>query len=306
MSDSETEHLLTTRQMADFVTSGFLRFDALVAPEICEAAVEELATLNEQRWSDDGLRPPPTGTSFGDCYPLGETGSTIGDYLRCPQVRGIVSSLVGSDSTFDHDFVHHIKPGATYEQPLHVDAITDNTDPTFDIQLFWFPREVKPGEGGTRFVPGSHLHRVLGSSLDRYQHITGEERFSGPAGTVIVFHHGMWHAGQPNPSSDDRWLYKIRLNPTRPQVRLWNTEDFDELHNEPNDHFYARMQSDSVAQTFRRWMPWQGVSAHRNNQTQRARLWRYLTDDDRYDVDHYLTRLSGRAGLVEADESGSR
>ena len=33
-------------------------------------------------------------------------------------------------------------------------------DPTFDIQLFYFPEEVASGAGGTRFVPGSHLRRT--------------------------------------------------------------------------------------------------------------------------------------------------
>jgi hypothetical protein len=305
-SSDERAHLLTTRQVAEFVAEGYLRLDGLVPSDICEAAVSELAALNEQRWGDNGLGPPHTGTPLADCYPPGEPGSALGDYLRCPQVRGVISSLVGPNPTFDHDFVHHISPGATYEQPLHVDAIIDSTDPTFDIQLFWFPRAVKPGEGGTRFVPGSHLHRVNGSSLDRYQHIRGEQRFDGPAGTVMVFHHGLWHAGQPNPGSTDRWLYKVRLNPTQPQVKLWNTDDLDELHNDPSDHFYARMQPDSVAQTFRTWFPWQGVAEHRNNQTQRARLWRYLTGDDSYDVDHYLTRLAGRAALLDQKVTTSR
>jgi hypothetical protein len=62
MSSSERDHLLTTRQMANFVTLGYLRFDALVAPDICDAAVEELAALNEQQWTSDGLHPPATGT----------------------------------------------------------------------------------------------------------------------------------------------------------------------------------------------------------------------------------------------------
>ena len=67
----------------------------------------------------------------------------------------------------------------------------------------------------------------------------GEEQFSGPAGTVVVFHHGLWHAGQPNPSGTDRWMHKVRLNPTAPQVRLWNTADLDEFQNPPSDHAMA-------------------------------------------------------------------
>jgi hypothetical protein len=42
-----------------------------------------------------------------------------------------------------------------------------------------------------------------------------------------------------------------------------------------------------------------GITDYRNEQVQRALLWRYLTGDDTYDVDHYLTRLAGRAALVD-------
>ena len=93
-------------------------------------------------------------------------------------------------------------------------------------------------------------------------------------------------------------MHKVRLNPTRPQVRLWNTDDLDDLQNPPSDHVFARMQPDSVAQIFRTWHPWMSVTDYRNEQVQRALLWRYLTGDDAYDVDYYLTRLEGHAAVA--------
>ena len=288
-------HLLSTRQVAQFVADGVLRFDALVPDELNERGIDEMRRLSAERLAPDGMKPPHTGTPLSECYPA---PSAIGEYLRLPEIRGIITSLVGPDPTFDHDWSHHIAAGSTTGQALHVDAITDSDDPTFDIQVFWFPHEVSPGEGGTRFVPGSHLHRVQASGLDRYQHIKGEERFAGPAGTVLVFHHGLWHAGQPNPSGNDRWMHKVRLNPTAPQVRHWDTSDLDEFQNPASDHFFARMMPDSVGQILRAWHPWMGVTEQRNEQVQRALLWRYLTGDETYDVDHYLTRLEGRASLL--------
>ncbi len=290
-----TDHRLTTRQMAQFVANGFIRFDAIVPAEINERGIEEMRRLEVERFAPDGLEPPHTGTPLDECYP---PPSAIGEYLRLPQIRGIIESFVGPKTTFDHDWTHHIQPHATYIQPLHVDAITDSADPTFDVQLFWYPHDVAPGEGGTRFVPGSHLRRVRSSGLDRYQHIAGEQQFSGPAGTVVVFHHGLWHAGQANPGDGDRWMHKVRLNPTVPQVRLWNTDDLPELQNPPSDHIFARILPDSVAQIFRTMHPWMSITDYRNEQVQRAKLWRYLTGDETYDVDHYLTRLEGRAELV--------
>jgi hypothetical protein len=281
--------------MADFVANGFLRFDAIVPADVNERAIVEMAELNAGRLRPDGPKPPHTGTPLADCYPA---PSAIGEYLRLPQVVGIIESLVGPNPVFDHDWTHHIAAGSTYVQPLHVDAVTDSIDPAFDIQLFWYPHDVAPGEGGTRFVPGSHLRRVRASGLDRYHHIAGEQQFAGPAGTVVVFHHGLWHAGQPNHGPTERWMHKVRLNPTEPQVRRWNTADLDDLQNPPSDHVFARMQPDSVAHVFRTFHPWTSVTEYRNDQMQRALLWRYLTGDDAYDVDHYLTRLEGHVALA--------
>jgi hypothetical protein len=290
-----TYHRLTTRQMAEFVTNGFLRFDEIVPADINKRAVSELEQLNAGRLlpSDDldAMRPPHSGTTLDDCYP---EPSVIGEYLCLPEIRGIITSLVGAAPEFDHDWVHYIPSGGTQRQPLHVDATTDSDDATFDVQLFWFCNHVEPGEGGTRFLPGSHLTRVRSAGIGRYQHIVGEQQVSCRAGTVFVFHHGLWHAGQPNPGPD-RWMHKIRLNPTEPQVRLWNTADFDEVQSRSTDHVFARMQSGSVADTFRTMHPWMGVTDYRNAQLQRALLWRHLTGDSRFDIDYYLTRLEQRA-----------
>ena len=283
--------------MATFVAQGYLRFDSMVPDEINERAVAEMEQLSAERLGPDGAKPPHTGTQLADLYPA---PSAIGDYLRLPRIQGIIASLVGPLPTFDHDWTHHLPAGSTYLQPLHVDAVLDSPDPTFDIQLFWYPREVAQGEGGTRFVPGSHLTRVRSSGISRYQHIKGEEQVAVPAGTVLVFHHGLWHAGQPNPGSGDRWMHKVRLNPTVSQILQWDTSDLEALSNPPTDHFFARMMPDSVAQIFRTWHPWMSVSAYRIDQMHRARLWRYLTGDEHYDVDHYLTRIEGREALFQS------
>lgn len=295
MGIASIDHRLTTRQMADFVANGFLRFDAVVPTDLNVRAIAEIEQLNAERLQPDGMKPPHTGTPLDECYP---EPSVIGEYLRLPEIRGIIESLVGPEPTFDHDWSHFIAAGDTSGQSLHVDAITDTDDPTFDVQLFWFCTDVAPGEGGTRFVPGSHLRRVRASGLDRYQHIVGEQQVACSAGSVFVFHHGLWHAGQPNPGTTDRWMHKVRLNPTTPQVRRWNTDDLEALQNPASDHVFARMQPDSVANTLRTWHPWMGTTEYRNEQVQRTRLWRYLTGDETYDVDHYLTRHERRSALL--------
>ncbi len=281
--------LLTTKEMARFVARGHLRFDALVPIDLNERVVEELEALTRDRWRPDGAtKPPATGTPLSACYP---SPSVLGEILRLPRVQGIIRSLVGREPVFDHDFVHLREAGDLWEQPLHADAIIDPTQFAFDVQLFYFPHELATGEGGTRFVPGTHLRRVNELEVGRYQHLLGEEHVCCPAGTIVVFHQGLWHAGQPNRSDRRRWMYKIRLNATERQLQLWNTDDLATLHNGPDDHIFARFADDSVAKQFRHKEKWCDNADYRLEQVQRARLWRYLTGDETFDVDYYLTRV---------------
>ncbi len=292
------DHRLTTLEMARFVADGYLRFDALVPDELNVRVIEELRSLESVKLRQavgvppegPGLAHPESLTPLSACYPA---PSVIGEYLRLPQVHGIITSLVGADPLFDHDFVHRLPAGSEYKQHLHVDAVIDSNAPSFDVQLFYYPTEVRAG--GTRMVPGTHLRRTRAEGVSRYQHLLGEQQFSGPAGTLMVFHQGLWHAGQPNPGDTDRWLYKIRLNPRVPQVRLWNTDDFDQVHNDARDHTFAHRRNDSVAEVLRTMQPWQQGHESRYEQMQRARLWRYLTGDPDFDVDYYHTRIEGRA-----------
>lgn len=297
--------LLTTDQMASFVARGFLSLEAVVPDDVNALAMEQLPDLFRS-WLDefggvggagpdvdDGARPPRSGTALQDAY---TPDSPFGAMVRVPAVAGAIASLVGDDPVVDHHFVH-IKPaGDLQAQGLHCDAIIDE-GPAFDIQLFWFPHDVAPGEGGTRFVPGSHLRRVNMDDVARYQHLAGEQYFAGPAGTVVIFHQGLWHAGAPNHGSRDRVMGKLRLNPTVPQVRLWDTSELDE-RNRADDHMFARMEPGVVASELRRSEAWYEPSVHRLETVQRARLWRYLTGDDAFDVDWYLTRTERRARLV--------
>lgn len=291
------EVLLTTEQMADFVADGVLVFEGIVPVDLNRRVLAELPDLLAEKLAvlagrTPATPPPTTGTPVDELRP----GTAIGEVLALPAVRGIVASLVGPGARFDHDFVHHLPAGHDTAQHLHPDAIVDSADPAFDIQLFYFPHEVTAGGGGTRYVPGTHLRLVTSTTTARYQHVLGERFHTGAAGTIAAFHHGLWHAGDVNPGPTDRWMYKLRLNPAVPQVRLWDVADLDRpgVAHAP-DHVFASADPDqaraAVAATLRRSHPWQSTDAKRYDLVERVRLWRHLTGDPDYDVDHYLTRL---------------
>jgi len=285
--------LLTTRQVAEFVANGMLTFPGVISDELNARALSE---MKGRVGGEPPYPTPETLTPLSGCY---LEPSALGEVLRHPTVSGIIRSLLGPESVFDHDFTHFIQAGTTRGQTLHVDALQDSLDPAFDVQIFYFPLDVEPGAGGTRFVPGTHLRQVNASGVGRYQHIKGERFYSGPAGTIVVAHQGLWHAGQPNPASDDRWMHKFRFNPTVPQVKQWDLAGFDEVHNDASDHMFAHMRTDSVGAILRMWHPWLTVGAHRQETVQRVKLWRYLTGDDTFDVDYYVTRIEQRDRLGE-------
>ncbi len=222
--------------------------------------------------------------------------SAFGKMIRVPTIAGAIASLVGTQPVVDHHFVHVKQAGDLHAQGLHCDAIIDE-GLGFDIQLFWFPHDVAPCEGGTRFVPGSHLRRVNMDDVARYQHLAGEQYFSGEAGTVLIFHQGLWHAGAPNHGTRDRVMGKLRLNPATAQVRLWDTSDLSE-RNRADDHMFARTEAGTVASALRRSEAWYEPSVHRLETVQRAILWRFLTGDKAFDVDWYLTRTERRQVLA--------
>ncbi len=306
MPDATHLPLLTTAQMASFVSRGFLRLDAVVPDEINAQAMEELprlfrAWLDEFRGAVTGVAAEPdpeaplprSGTPLADAY---HPDSAFGRMVRVPVIAGAIQSLVGSGPVVDHHFVHLKNAGDLHAQGLHCDAIID-AGQAFDIQLFWFPHDVAPKAGGTRFVPGSHLRRVNMDDVSRYHHLAGEEYFSGSAGTVVIFHQGLWHAGAPNHSDTLRVMGKLRLNPTQRQLRLWDTSDLDATMMAADDHMFAAAQPGTVAAMLRGSEPWYEPAAHRLETVQRARLWRYLTGDEGFDVDWYLTRTERRAAI---------
>lgn len=285
--------LLTTAEMAEFVARGVLEFPGVVPDDLNAAAIDELDAILATWGTPHRPHQPASGEPLDRIYP---PPSAIGAVLRHPAVTRVVHSLVGPDAVFDHDFVHVRPPNDPTFQSLHADAVID-PNLAFDIQLFYFPHTV--ADGGTGFVPGTHLRRVHETQVGRYRHLRGERQWVGPAGSVLVFHHGLWHRGMPNNGDERRLMYKIRLNPTRPQTRLWDTTDLPPAPSRSNDHIFATFDPAGIPMMLRRREPWMGEQDHRLELMARARLWRYLTGDPGFDIDWYHSRIEARRALTD-------
>lgn len=261
---------LTSREMARFVRDGFLRFDDLVPRDLCAAALAEIAGGNHRA-------PGQAGAPFRDVWTAPE--SALGRVFRLPRVAAIITSLVGPDPRYDHHAAHLTPARTRMGANLHQDAEYDVRRLHFDLQVSFFPADTPAAAGGTLFLPGSQFRRVYESTTRRYQDVLGQVQAVCDAGAMFFWHTNVWHAARSNHTDRDRYMFKLRLNPTVRQQRLWNTGDLDDART-----------GDEVAQILGGTIPWHG-QRHRIEVMNRIRLWRYLTGDPDFDVAFWWSRI---------------
>jgi hypothetical protein len=323
MSDSTRDSatapvpLLDSRTMARFAARGFLLFEGLVPESINRDFMASIAAYerreNETLMQAYGRLIAATDipeTSAG--VPLDgvfEPGTPLDRLFDLPAVRGIIASLVGASPVFDHQFLHLALPPSAWRpddppqvsQHLHQDSTIDPRTDAFDIQIMYYPHAVGLEDGGTRYVPGSHLRRVSEAAIARYQNVLGQRHVVCPAGSLLVLHHGIWHGGGINRGEALRAMYKIRLNPTVPQVRLWDTSDLPSADAPQRPIFWRRTPEDpeDLHAILMRQEPWYEADTGRLELMARARFWRRLTGAPRADVDYWLTRVENVPGAAD-------
>ncbi len=275
--------LLGAVEMATFVSHGCLRQDGIVPPDLCAAMLREMEAGFTPSAFNARLDTPQARWPGRPVTEIWGANTTFGKVLRLPRVRGLIESLVGPRSTYDHHWVHVLEPRHPSAQAWHADAIID-TRWAFDVQLFFFFHDTPREMGGTLYLPGSHLRRIHEGEVGRYHNIAGQTAMACPAGSVLACHHGIWHCGQPNRTDRHRYMLKLRLNPSVPQTRLFDVTGADSAE------VYDALHSGHA---------WQGIDG-RLDLLQRTKLWRYVSGSDDYDVEYYLTRLENQADAEPA------
>ena len=275
---SAKDYLLDSKQMAEFVARGFLRFDELVPDDINQKVMRDI--------DQNAIKGAPAGTPLSQCY----QGTAIREMLDLPQIQGLIQSLVGEDPLFDHDAIHVREPNEGKAQGLHADSIID-LRAHFDIQIMYFPHDVPLEMGGTLLLPGSHFRKVNEADIAAYQNMRGQIPMVCKAGSILALHHGIWHCGRQNQTDRRRYMFKLRLNPAVRQLRLWNTADLDQDYREHQEIFTGARGRDNVQDILSQREPWFEEASGRLEIVNRIKLWRFLTGDDSFDVHYWLTRL---------------
>jgi hypothetical protein len=272
MSD---KHLLDVLQMAHFVADGYLQLDGLLSADVCAQIKDDLESGRvRQTWPHFHGVPADQrpGQPLDNCF----KGTAVGEAIRSDAVAGVLQSLVGPKAIYDHHAFHITQPGMG-GQSLHYDAIIDfRLD--FDIELLAFLQDTTHEMGGTRIVPGSHLRPTV--DLSRMQHVVGERQIVCPVGTVVAIHQGMWHSGMRNRSDRTRHMFKLRVNPSVLQTRLWDTSSMD-----------RPAVDDELREILTADHGWEGGDL-RHEIVRRIRLWRLVSGDDTYDTESWVRRTT--------------
>ena len=108
----------------------------------------------------------------------------------------------------------------------------------------------------------------------------------------MIFHMGLWHGGGLNRSEQLRYMFKIRLCPTRRQRQLWDTSD-DGAETTPRPIFWTSGTSDEshLHAILTRAEPWFEADTGRLEYINRVRFWRYISGDENFDADYWVTRI---------------
>ena len=289
----DTLNLLTTSQVAEFAAKGCLRFDGLIDSDLNQEFLDLFAEDigSDDRYVNRAIPNCKPGTYVSQAFPQDHPLSKI---LAQPVVAGTLKSLMGTNPIFDHHHVHMTFPNRSRVQTNHQDSTIDLRSKNFDIQMIYFPHEVNDKMGGTRYIPGTHLRTVHESQIARYQNIRGQIRVTCPAGTIIFFHHGIWHGGGKNTSDVPRIMYKLRLQPSGSQSLQWDTSDLTEERikswQRPIFHAFGKHKEDDVPSKLMSHEPWFDNTS-RLEYMNRIRFWRTLLNDAEIDIDYWLTRV---------------
>ena len=256
------EHLISSKDMARFVASGYLKYEDMVSPELCEASRKEMESFGGYL---------KVGTPFEETWPK---EGALGEVFRLPKVKGLIQSLVGPDPLYDHHAAHLVKAGQLKGPDMHQDSVIDFRENYFDIQLSFFPVDTPDEMGGTFLVPGTQFRNVRTGEIRGYQHMVGKVWATCPAGTIYVWNTRVWHGARSNHTDQDRYMFKLRLNPTQPQVCQFDTSDLDDPE---------------IGKILGTRHGWEGNDM-RYEQMKRVEQWRYVSDQPNYDIGERFLR----------------
>lgn len=277
----QSQQLLSDDQVRRFIADGFVIIDSALAPDFHQRVTKQIAYALEYELPHPGdnivPRVPALNQLCESAAVQGALTSLLGEgFVFLPHRFPHNSDPLGLGTT-EASTDKAGAAGAVAEADLKADSETssDATDPSQitafatrpkmargsisasawhqdshascgrtrwhrprAANVFYFPHATSMAMGPTRFLAGSHLYATL-HDLRAEQAVMQEI----PAGSVVIAHFDLVHAGSPNNSEQMRYMMKFVAlrceNPTRPTWHSvepqWRTPSNLHTHHELPD-----------------------------------------------------------------------
>ena len=261
-----TDYRLTDDEMASFIISGY----HVVQPDL-------RAGLNQEIYDALEALPSNPGDAVIDEVPQ------LNEVWDAPEVVGSLTSLIGPDyEMFPHRHCHRNAPG-TPSQQIHQDNLNDLRIEGGQVRLpdrvdlvlaMYYPQDVERNMGPTCILPGTHVLKALPERMASQGNFRDQYIASVPAGSVVILHYDIWHAGTANTSERVRYMLKFLFQrTTNPSVPSWN-------HDPANDiGIRKRLEAENPMSMQR------GLSAKQKHF--RTRMWNRLAGDQSLDLSYH-------------------
>jgi HEAT repeat protein len=226
--------LLNDEQVRRFIADGFIMIDAGLSEAFHAEVSAQVAYTLEQEL-------PHPGDNIVPRVPA------LNQVCDSPAVQGALVSLLGHDFVFlPHRFPHNSEPlpeqgqkqqctafdtqptmaagsisASAWHQDSHASCGRTRWHTPRAANVFYFPHDTPLHMGPTRFLAGSHLYATL-HDISAQQAVMQ----TIPAGTVVIAHFDLAHAGSPNNSHLGRYMVKlVALRTEVPTTATWNNRE---------------------------------------------------------------------------------
>ncbi len=266
------DHRLTDDEMASFVINGY----HILKPDLRTG-------LNQEIY--DALDAMSTNPGDG----VLEAVPQLNQVWNSPEMVGALTSLLGPDyEMFPHRHCHRNAPG-TPSQQIHQDNLNDlridggqirQPDRIDLILAMYYPQDVTSNMGPTLILPGTHVLQALPERMASQGNFRDQVIATVEAGSVVILHYDIWHAGTANTSKTVRYMLKFLFQRTsNPSVPSWNHDPSS------NASIRRRLESENPMSMQR------GLSAKQRHL--RTRMWNRLAGDQALDLSYHDKWVGG-------------
>ena len=260
-----TDHRLTDDEMASFVIRGY----HVVRPDL-------RAGIDQEIYDALGALPSNPGDAVLEEVPQ------LNEVWDSPEVVGTLTSLLGPGyEMFPHRHCHRNAPG-TPSQQIHQDNLMDLNIEGGQIRLpdrvdlalaMYYPQDVERNMGPTCVLPGTHVLQALPERMASQGNFRDQYIAAVPAGSVVILHYDIWHAGTANTSEKVRYMLKFLFQrKSNPTVPPWNHDPSGDLA------IRTRLESENPMSMQR------ALSAKQKHF--RTRMWNRLAGDESLDLSY--------------------